>query len=72
MCVYVHTLIVNWQADNGEENIREKTGQHHCLSYFSHLYGNVLTTKAGPHLHGLPGFLLRVVCVCASVQVHLA
>lgn len=60
---YEHTRI-NWQVYNREESRREKTEQHHCLSYFFRLYGNVLTTKAALHLHGLPVILLRVVCLC--------
>lgn len=46
-------------VDNREKNSIERT---HCLSDFSRLYGNVMTTKAALHLHGLPVFLPKVVC----------
>ena len=37
-----------------------------CLSDLSHLYGNVMTTKASLHLHGLPVFLREDVCSSAK------
>lgn len=54
MCTHVAEVYVD----------SETTEQHHCLSDFSRLYGNVMTTKAALHLHGLPVFLPKVVCVC--------
>lgn len=67
MCVYVYAstcahmlLSSKWTTDG---NGWEGSVQHRCLSDFTCLYGNVMTTKAALHLHGLSVFLLTVSCL---------
>lgn len=51
--------------DDRAEKIAERTEQHHCLSDFTRIYGNVMTTKAALHLHDQPGFSPQGCgCVC--------
>ena len=51
---------------------QERTEQHDLLSDFTGLYGNVMTTKAALHLHGLLVFFFfpHEVSACASVQLQ--
>ena len=71
MCVYVHTCcwVVAGQQRGKEQ---ERTEQHDLLSDFTGLYGNVMTTKAALHLHGLLVFFFfpHEVSACASVQLQ--